>query len=112
MKFNYGKIFLLGFGFFGVSVIWSVYNAFVPLFLANKFHFVPCLDRLLHDAGQHRGVVHPAAGRCLVRPPADEDRAAYAVHPDRGSDRSNGFWHRSQWPLSCRCSWPAPARFC
>lgn len=37
MKFNYGKIFLLGFGFFGVSVIWSVYNAFVPLFLENRF---------------------------------------------------------------------------
>jgi len=37
MKFNYGKIFLLGFGFFGVSVIWATYNAFVPLFLANKF---------------------------------------------------------------------------
>ncbi len=38
MKFSYGKIFLLGFGFFGVSVIWGVYNAFVPIFLANKFH--------------------------------------------------------------------------
>ncbi|MCX7754991.1 MAG: MFS transporter [Anaerolineales bacterium] len=37
MKFNYGKIFLLGFGFFGVSVIWSVYNAFVPLFLEGRF---------------------------------------------------------------------------
>ena len=43
MKFKYGKIFLLGFGFFGVSVIWSVYNAFVPLFLANKFHLAPWL---------------------------------------------------------------------
>ena len=42
-KFNYGKIFLLGFGFFGVSVIWTVYNAFVPLFLANKFHLSPIL---------------------------------------------------------------------
>lgn len=41
MKFNYGKIFLLGFGFFGVSVIWGVYNAFVPLFLANKFNLAP-----------------------------------------------------------------------
>jgi maltose/moltooligosaccharide transporter len=40
-RFNYGKIFLLGFGFFGVSVIWSVYNAFVPLFLANKFNLAP-----------------------------------------------------------------------
>jgi Na+/melibiose symporter-like transporter len=37
VKFSYGKIFLLGFGFFGVSVIWGVYNAFVPIFLANKF---------------------------------------------------------------------------
>jgi MFS family permease len=43
MKFNYGKIFLLGFGFFGVSVIWSVYNAFVPLFLANKFELSPAV---------------------------------------------------------------------
>ena len=41
MKFSYGKIFLLGFGFFGVSVIWTVYNAFVPLFLANKFNLAP-----------------------------------------------------------------------
>ena len=41
MKFKYGRIFLLGFGFFGVSVIWTVYNAFVPLFLANKFHLAP-----------------------------------------------------------------------
>jgi maltose/moltooligosaccharide transporter len=40
-KFNYGKIFLLGFGFFGVSVIWATYNAFVPLFLANKFNLSP-----------------------------------------------------------------------
>lgn len=41
MKFNYGKLFLLGFGFFGVSVIWTVYNAFVPLFLANRFDLSP-----------------------------------------------------------------------
>jgi Na+/melibiose symporter-like transporter len=37
-RLNYGKTFLLGFGFFGVSVIWGVYNAFVPIFLADKFH--------------------------------------------------------------------------
>ena len=37
MKLNYGKTFLLGLGFFGVSVIWSVYNAFVPIFLADRF---------------------------------------------------------------------------
>ena len=37
MKFNIGKTFLLGFGFFGVSVVWSVYNAFVPIFLEDRF---------------------------------------------------------------------------
>jgi len=36
-KMSYLKTFLLGFGFFGVSVIWSVYNAFVPLFLDERF---------------------------------------------------------------------------
>lgn len=36
-RLNYGKTFLLGFGFFGVSVIWSIYNAYVPVFLQNKF---------------------------------------------------------------------------
>ncbi len=41
MKFNYSKTFLLGFGFFGVSVIWGVYNAFVPLFLSEKFNLSP-----------------------------------------------------------------------
>ncbi len=42
-EFNYGKIFLLGFGFFGVSVIWGVYNAFVPVFLSERFHLEPAL---------------------------------------------------------------------
>ncbi|MBK9925640.1 MAG: SLC45 family MFS transporter [Anaerolineales bacterium] len=40
-RLNYGKTFLLGFGFFGVSVIWGVYNAFVPVFLSDKFHIAP-----------------------------------------------------------------------
>jgi len=41
MKFKYSKIFLLGFGFFGVSVVWGVYNAFVPVFLEEKFGLAP-----------------------------------------------------------------------
>lgn len=43
MKLNYGKTFLLGFGFFGVSVIWGIYNAFVPIFLSEKFNLAPAL---------------------------------------------------------------------
>jgi len=42
-RLTYGKTFLLGFGFFGVSVIWGVYNAFVPIFLADKFDLSPAL---------------------------------------------------------------------
>ncbi len=37
MKLNYGKTFLLGFGFFAVSLIWGTYNLFVPVFLSQKF---------------------------------------------------------------------------
>ncbi|WKZ40712.1 MAG: MFS transporter [Anaerolineales bacterium] len=42
-RLNYGKTFLLGFGFFGVSIIWGVYNAFVPIFLADRFGLAPAL---------------------------------------------------------------------
>lgn len=42
-RLNYGKTFLLGFGFFGVSVIWGVYNAFVPIFLSEKFGLAPAM---------------------------------------------------------------------
>jgi len=34
-KLNYKKVFLLGIGFFAISVIWSIYNAFVPKMLSN-----------------------------------------------------------------------------
>ena len=33
MKLDYKKTFLLGFGFLGISLIWSVYNSYVPIFL-------------------------------------------------------------------------------
>lgn len=42
-RFSISKTLLLGFGFFGVSVIWAVYNAYVPIFLANKFDLPPVL---------------------------------------------------------------------
>jgi Na+/melibiose symporter-like transporter len=33
MKFNYGKTFLLGFGFLGISIIWPIFNQYIPVFL-------------------------------------------------------------------------------
>jgi maltose/moltooligosaccharide transporter len=41
MRLNYRKTFLLGLGFFSVSLVWSTYNLFVPLFLANRFALDP-----------------------------------------------------------------------
>ncbi len=34
-KFSYKNVFLLGFGFFGISVLWPLYNAYVPIFLKD-----------------------------------------------------------------------------
>ncbi|MBN1814625.1 MAG: SLC45 family MFS transporter [Anaerolineae bacterium] len=32
-KLNWGFTFLIGFGFFGISVLWTLYNAYVPIYL-------------------------------------------------------------------------------
>jgi MFS family permease len=33
MRFSYLKLILLGFGFMGISLLWGIYNAYVPIFL-------------------------------------------------------------------------------
>jgi maltose/moltooligosaccharide transporter len=33
MKFNYGKTLILGFGFLGISIIWPIFNQYIPIFL-------------------------------------------------------------------------------
>ncbi len=35
--FPFGKTFLLGFGFFGISLIWPIFNNFIPVFLRDNF---------------------------------------------------------------------------
>ena len=35
MKLDWRKTFLIGFGFLGISVMWQIYNLFVPLFLQS-----------------------------------------------------------------------------
>ncbi len=32
-KFNYGKTLIVGFGFLGISIVWPIFNQFIPLFL-------------------------------------------------------------------------------
>lgn len=62
MKLSYGQTFLLGFGFLGVSAIWSVYNAFVPVFLSEKFHLSPALIAFFLSLDN--------AAALLIQPPA------------------------------------------
>ena len=42
-QWNIGKTFLLGLGFFGVSVLWAIYNALVPVYLEKKFGLEPAV---------------------------------------------------------------------
>nr|MBN1228557.1 MFS transporter [Anaerolineae bacterium] len=35
MKLDWKKTFLIGFGFFGISVMWQLYDSFVPIFLQS-----------------------------------------------------------------------------
>jgi len=35
VKLDYKKTFTLGFGFLGISLLWSLYNAYVPIFLQS-----------------------------------------------------------------------------
>jgi len=53
-RLNYKKTFILGFGFFAISLIWQIYNYYVPLFLHDflpgeltKINGVMTLDNLL-----------------------------------------------------------------
>ncbi len=36
-QFPYAKTFILGFGFLGISLIWPIFNNFVPIFLRDRF---------------------------------------------------------------------------
>jgi len=53
VEFRYSRIFILGFGFFGISIIWALYNAYIPIFLQDTFHmsktvtgFIMTIDNL------------------------------------------------------------------
>jgi len=37
-KASYFKIFLLGFGFFGISILWSLYNSDIPIMLKSLYN--------------------------------------------------------------------------
>ncbi len=48
-KFNYRKTFIVGFGFLGISIIWPIFNQYIPIFLQAGN---PEFERQLLEAGQ------------------------------------------------------------
>lgn len=54
MKLDYKKTFILGFGFFAISLIWQIYNFYIPLFLwdflpnqMTKINGIMTIDNIL-----------------------------------------------------------------
>jgi MFS family permease len=48
-KFNYRKTFIVGFGFLGISIIWPIFNQYIPIFLQAGN---PEFERQLLEAGR------------------------------------------------------------
>ncbi len=107
-RLNYLKTFLLGFGFFGVSVIWGTYNAFVPLFLTNKFDVRPGVIGFFMTLDNIAALfIQPVVG-------AWSDRLRTRIGRRLPFILVGAPWlpwplELSLWPLSSPSSWPAPA---
>ncbi|MBE0409560.1 MAG: hypothetical protein IBX69_07495 [Anaerolineales bacterium] len=50
-RFPYGRPFLLGLGFLGLSLIWPIFNTYVPIFLRENFGAICHIARFHHDLG-------------------------------------------------------------
>jgi MFS family permease len=48
-RFTYRKTFLVGFGFLGISIIWPIFNQFIPIYLQAGN---PEFERQLLEAGR------------------------------------------------------------
>jgi MFS family permease len=48
-RFSYKKTFIIGFGFLGISIIWPIFNQFIPIFLQAGN---PEFERQLLEAGR------------------------------------------------------------
>jgi Na+/melibiose symporter-like transporter len=61
-KLKYGKTFLLGFGFFAISVMWSVYNAFMPLILKNFIESAAVIGFIMTIDNYLAIIIQPTVG--------------------------------------------------
>ncbi|MDI9497859.1 MAG: MFS transporter [Bacillota bacterium] len=60
---NYRQTLLIGFGFFGSSLIWSIYNAMVPVMLETRFDLSTTLIGIIMTIDNFFGVIfQPTVG--------------------------------------------------
>ena len=73
-SFSYRKTFIVGFGFLGISIIWPIFNQFIPIFLQAGN---PEFERQLLEAGlyyissQLAAVPGPTTGGVMVNALSD-----------------------------------------
>lgn len=82
-RLDYGKTFLIGFGFFGTSVMWALYNTYVPIFLQAGN---PAFDANLAVQTAGFGLSALATGAIMTL----DNVAAFFIQPVMGalSDRT------------------------
>lgn len=61
-KLDYKKTFILGFGFFAISITWSVYNAFMPLLLGNYLKSAAIIGFIMTIDNYLALFIQPAVG--------------------------------------------------
>ncbi len=61
-KLNYKKTFLLGFGFFAISIMWSVYNSFMPKILSNYIGSTAIIGFIMTIDNYFAIFIQPAVG--------------------------------------------------
>lgn len=72
MRLDYKRTFLVGFGFFGISILWTLYNAYVPIFLQVNINSLPMVvDIAASDAdlGTYTGLYYIASQLAAVAGP-------------------------------------------
>ena len=47
MRLEHRKTLVLGLGFFSISIVWSIYNAFVPIFYERCVHSAVLIGLLI-----------------------------------------------------------------
>ena len=61
-KLDYKKTFILGFGFFAISITWSVFNAFMPLLLGNYLKSAALIGFIMTIDNYLALFIQPAVG--------------------------------------------------